>query len=47
MGVPDIKAVRELARTRFFRVEALDLKFANGVERTYELCQEVLDKDPL
>tara|TARA_Y100001933_G_scaffold43567_1_gene40971 strand:- start:3922 stop:4461 length:540 start_codon:yes stop_codon:yes gene_type:complete len=36
VGVPDIKAVRELARTRFFRVEALDLKFANGVERTYE-----------
>ncbi len=36
MGVPEIKAVREVARTRFFRIEELDLKFANGVERTYE-----------
>jgi len=25
-----------VARTRFFRVEELDLRFANGVERTYE-----------
>ncbi len=36
MGVPRIKAVREVARTRFFRIEELDLAFANGVERTYE-----------
>lgn len=36
VGVPEIKAVREIARTRFFRVEALELEFANGVERTYE-----------
>lgn len=36
MRVPDIKAVREVARTRFFRIEELDLRFANGVERTYE-----------
>ncbi|MEQ8860658.1 MAG: ADP compounds hydrolase NudE [Pseudomonadales bacterium] len=36
MGVPEIKAVREVARTRFFRIEELDLRFANGVERTYE-----------
>ncbi len=36
MGVPEIKAVRELARTRFFRIEELDLVFAGGVERTYE-----------
>lgn len=36
MGVPEIKAVREVARTRFFRIEEMDLRFANGVERTYE-----------
>lgn len=36
MGVPDIKAVRTIARSRFFRIEELDLQFANGVERTYE-----------
>jgi len=36
VGVPDIKAVRELARTRFFRIEELDLEFGNGVQRTYE-----------
>jgi ADP-ribose diphosphatase len=36
VGVPDILAVRQLARTRFFRIEELDLRFANGVERTYE-----------
>ena len=36
LGVPEIKAVRTVARTRFFRVEELDLRFANGVERTYE-----------
>lgn len=36
MGVPDIKAVRTIARSRFFRIEELDLEFANGVQRTYE-----------
>ena len=36
MGVPEIKAVRQVASTRFFRIEELDLRFANGVERTYE-----------
>ena len=36
MAVPEIKAVRPLVTTRFFRVEELDLRFANGVERTYE-----------
>jgi len=36
VGVPEIKAVRTVARTRFFRIEELDLRFANGVERTYE-----------
>lgn len=36
MGVPRIKAVRRVARTRFFSIEELDLVFANGVERTYE-----------
>lgn len=36
MGVPEIKQVRTIARSRFFRIEELDLKFANGVERTYE-----------
>jgi ADP-ribose diphosphatase len=36
VGVPRIKAVRQLARTRFFSIEELDLVFANGAERTYE-----------
>ena len=36
MGVPEIKEVRTIARSRFFRIEELDLKFSNGVERTYE-----------
>ncbi|MFU8814988.1 MAG: ADP compounds hydrolase NudE [Pseudomonadales bacterium] len=36
MGVPDILAVRPIARSRFFRIEELDLRFGNGVERTYE-----------
>lgn len=36
MGVPEILSVRQLARTRFFRIEEMDLRFANGVERTYE-----------
>ncbi|HEY5644723.1 MAG TPA: ADP compounds hydrolase NudE [Pseudomonadales bacterium] len=36
MSVPEIKAVRTIARSRFFRIEELDLKWGNGVERTYE-----------
>lgn len=36
MRVPDILAVRQVARTRFFGIEEVDLRFANGVERTYE-----------
>lgn len=36
MGVPEIVAVRQIARSRFFRIEELDLRFANGIERTYE-----------
>lgn len=36
MGVPEIKEVRTIARSRFFRIEELDLKFSNGIERTYE-----------
>lgn len=36
MAVPEIKAVRTIAQSRFFRIEELDLKFANGIERTYE-----------
>lgn len=33
---PQILACREVARSRLFRVEELELKFSNGVERTYE-----------
>ena len=33
---PEILGSRELAKTRLFRVEELQLKFSNGVERTYE-----------
>ncbi|MCZ6853446.1 MAG: ADP compounds hydrolase NudE [Gammaproteobacteria bacterium] len=29
-------AVRTVAKSRFFRIEELDLRFANGEERTYE-----------
>lgn len=36
MGVPEIKAVRTVAKSRFFRIEEMDLRFGNGVERTYE-----------
>ena len=33
---PEILKVRTETSSRFFRVESLDLKFSNGVERTYE-----------
>ena len=36
MGVPEIKAIRTIAKSRFFRIEELDLEFSNGVQRTYE-----------
>ena len=36
MSVPEIKAIRTIARSRFFHIEELDLRFSNGVERTYE-----------
>jgi ADP-ribose diphosphatase len=36
VGVPEIKAVRQVVRSRFFRIEERDLRFGNGVERTYE-----------
>jgi ADP-ribose diphosphatase len=34
--VPELKAVRTVAATRFFRIEEMDLRFASGEERTYE-----------
>lgn len=36
MGVPELTAVRTVARTRFFRIEEMDLRFSSGEERTYE-----------
>ncbi len=33
---PVILACEEVARSRIFRVEQLQLRFSNGVERTYE-----------
>ena len=36
MAVPKLKEVRTVATTRFFRIEEMDLRFANGEERTYE-----------
>lgn len=33
---PDILKVTRTARSRLFRVEELELRFSNGVERTYE-----------
>lgn len=36
MPVPEIKAVRTVAATRFFRIEEIDLEFASGERRTYE-----------
>lgn len=33
---PTIRAVRPLAETRLFRVEGVDLRFANGAEVTFE-----------
>jgi len=36
VALPEIKTVRTIARSRFFRIEELDLEFSNGVKRTYE-----------
>lgn len=36
MGVPRIRAIRPVVRTRFFAIEEIDLEFGNGVRRTYE-----------
>lgn len=33
---PVVLARREVARSRLFRIEELDLRFSNGAERTYE-----------
>lgn len=33
---PEILAVRTLAQTAVFEIQALDLRFSNGCERTYE-----------
>ena len=36
MPLPEIIATETLATTRFFKIEALDLRYSNGVERRYE-----------
>lgn len=36
LNVPKILRRHAVARTRLFKVEQLDLRFSNGVERTYE-----------
>ena len=33
---PEVLAVRQAAKTRIFEVQEVDLRFANGAERTYE-----------
>ncbi|GGY50975.1 ADP compounds hydrolase NudE [Bacterioplanes sanyensis] len=33
---PEILARHRLAETRLFRIESMDIRFSNGVERTYE-----------
>lgn len=33
---PDILAAEVVAESRLFKIESLDLRFSNGVERTYE-----------
>ena len=37
---PEIRACREIARTRLFRIEELDIQFSNGEERIYERLGE-------
>lgn len=36
MPLPEILDTRDVARSRFFRIEELDLEFATGERRTYE-----------
>lgn len=36
MPLPEILKATRIAESRFFHVEALDLRFSNGVERRYE-----------
>ncbi len=36
LHLPKIRAVRTLATTRFFHIEAVDLTYANGAEVTFE-----------
>ena len=36
MKLPEVLNRKTVARSRFFKIEALDLLFSNGVERTYE-----------
>ncbi|WP_426415670.1 ADP compounds hydrolase NudE [Aestuariirhabdus sp. LZHN29] len=36
MSKPKVLGSREVARTRLFRIEEMELRFSNGVERTYE-----------
>ena len=36
MPVPRILSSEVIAQTRFFKIEAVDLEFENGVKRTYE-----------
>jgi len=34
--LPEIVSLRSVAQSKLFTIEALDLRFSNGVERTYE-----------
>ncbi|MEM7098743.1 MAG: ADP compounds hydrolase NudE [Pseudomonadota bacterium] len=36
MRLPQIREQKIIAESRFFKIEALDLQFSNGVERVYE-----------
>ena len=35
-GKPQILSRTLVAKSRLFKIESIDLKFSNGVERTYE-----------
>jgi ADP-ribose diphosphatase len=35
---PQIISTRSIAKSRLFNIEEIDLKFSNGVERTFERC---------
>ncbi len=34
--LPKILGVKEVCKSRLFKIEALDLEFSNGVKATYE-----------